>query len=106
MAGSYGIQFFHDAGSWQSLGAYQSLNLEEAMAYATEFAKNLYAWPLGLRVTGPKKWLSDRIGGREEITVLHNPLTGVWTVGCTKCSCTDETTDVYQATGFTRRHQC
>ncbi|MFH9731823.1 hypothetical protein [Streptomyces sp. NPDC017260] len=106
MAGEYGIQHFHPAGSWQALGAYQHMGLDKAMTQATEFAENTYAFPLGLRVTGPKQWASDRIGGRSEITLIHNPITGIWTAGCAKCPRTEESTDVYAATGFTRNHKC
>lgn len=104
MAGDYGIQHFHDAGTWQPLGAYQHMGLDDAMSQAAEFAKNTYAFPLGLRVTGPKRWVSDPIGGRKNITLTHNPVTGVWTAECT-CSCTEESTDVYAVTGFARRHK-
>ncbi|MEU1552196.1 hypothetical protein ABZ517_05665 [Streptomyces scabiei] len=82
------------------------MSLEEAMRAAAEFAQNLHAAPLGVRVIGPKGWVSERIGGRQGITLIHNPLADVWTVGCTKCSCTEESTDSYDPVRFARRHQC
>ncbi|WP_369042283.1 hypothetical protein [Streptomyces sp. Midd1] len=91
---------------WQVLGAYQRMSLEEATAEAIAFSQNLYAWPLGLRVVGPGDWASERIGGREEITLTVNPITGVWTVGCTKCSHSEESEDRYNGSRFARHHQC
>jgi hypothetical protein len=106
MAGDYGIQYFHSAGSWQPFGAYQHMAEEDAMAQAEIWAKDLYAYPLGVRVTGPKGWKSDRLGGREEITLSYDPVIEEWAGECTKCTATVTDTKAYAVTGFARSHKC
>ncbi|MGW1261245.1 hypothetical protein ACWD7Y_04690 [Streptomyces drozdowiczii] len=106
MAGEYGVQYFHDAGTWERLSAYQHLALETAQVLTASLAENLYAYPFGVRITGPKRWVSDRIGGRQEIELNHNPVTEEWTGKCTKCSLREASTDVYAVTIFARKHEC
>ena len=103
---SYGIQSFHDSGTWQALGAFRSLSYEEAMAQAEEFALNTYAWPFGLRVVGIDGFTSERIGGRQEIELTLNPITEIWTVQCAKCACDESSEDRYNAVRFARKHEC
>ena len=103
--GEYGIQSFHDSGRWQALGAFRNMPFEDAMAQAKEFAQNTYAWPFGLRVVGPG-FKSERIGGRQELTLSVDPITGVWTVACTKCSCEESEENNYIGVRFARRHTC
>lgn len=104
--GEYGIQSFHDSGRWQALGAFQGLPYEEAMAQAKEFALNTYAWPFGVRVVGIDGFKSERLGGREEIELTLNPITEIWTVRCTKCTCEESSPDNYIGVRFARKHQC
>lgn len=106
MRGDYGIEYFHSACTWEQYGAYQRMTQEAATEQAQEFAKNLYANPFGVRVTGPKGWKSERIGGRDEITPTFDPVSEVWTVRCSECKSTEEHTDVYEVTKFARHHEC
>ncbi|WP_188279274.1 hypothetical protein [Streptomyces sp. CBMA29] len=106
----YSIQHFHDAGVWQTLGAYQgyayaATAMRDAVALGSG-REGRFAYPLGLRVVGSDGWKSQVLAGRQNIHVLHNPLTDQWVSGCRNCPTANNGYSAYAATEFARRHVC
>lgn len=105
----FSIQAFHDAGLWQTLGAYQGFaDAASALTVAVRLAdgrNGRMAFPLGLRVIGDD-YKSPIVGGRRNIRILNDPLTDQWVAGCTNCPAVINGDTPYAATEFARRHVC
>lgn len=105
----YAIQTFHDAGMWQTLGAYRNYpTAASAMAEAASLASGRngkFAFPLGLRVVG-NEYRSPVIGGRPNVHILHNPVTERWIGRCDNCPEAVAGDTAYPAVDFARRHVC
>jgi hypothetical protein len=110
MESRYGIQHFHDAGFWQTLGEYQGFpDAASAMRAADQLGSGRtgrFTFPLGLRVTGPGNWKSHVFGGRANIRVLNDPVTDQWVGGCRNCPTAINAYSPYVVTEFARRHRC